>query len=316
MASLFKVANHVLTKSYGLKNIKRIEKIDSIGPNINLLIYTEYDRYILQHSFLEPHEIKRKLDFTLIFKNNGIPVNEILSDNNGNRIISSNSGSWMLKKYLNGTLFTMNSYSQIKSAAIMLAKIHRIPFENTQYNFISDHDPYHWLTNFSGEIKLLENEVIESASLYSIKRILDTIENTYTIKEYFELPRAVVHGDYHGRNLLFENNKISGVLDFDTTGISAKVVDVAEGAFLMGRIKNGGYEFNIKAVREFLVNYEKNITMTEEEARAIKVIFKIRMIPRAKYLKLLKKKSCLAAENQIKWSIKMIEAIDACECLF
>jgi homoserine kinase type II len=42
------------------------------------------------------------------------------------------------------------------------------------------------------------------------------------------LPQLVIHGDYHGGNLLFKGNEVIGVVDFDLAHVCTRATEVAE----------------------------------------------------------------------------------------
>lgn len=43
-------------------------------------------------------------------------------------------------------------------------------------------------------------------------------------------PLQIVHGDWHPGNMLFRNNKVVGVIDYDTARMQQRVIDMANGA--------------------------------------------------------------------------------------
>lgn len=47
--------------------------------------------------------------------------------------------------------------------------------------------------------------------------------------EYQRLDSQVVHGDWHPGNVLFDGDRISGVLDFDSARMEPAIVDIANG---------------------------------------------------------------------------------------
>ncbi len=48
---------------------------------------------------------------------------------------------------------------------------------------------------------------------------------------YRMLPRLAAHGDFHPGNLMFENDRVSGIFDFDWAHVDARVFDVALAIF-------------------------------------------------------------------------------------
>jgi Ser/Thr protein kinase RdoA (MazF antagonist) len=54
-----------------------------------------------------------------------------------------------------------------------------------------------------------------------------------------ELPRLVIHGDYHGDNLLCRGASVVGVLDYDKASWQPRVAEIAEAAIYFSSPKQG-----------------------------------------------------------------------------
>ena len=67
--------------------------------------------------------------------------------------------------------------------------------------------------------------LLDNISLFAenIDRTLEAIDD----KKYKELPHQVIHFDYHPSNLKFQNNRVTGLFDYDWTRIEARCFDVA-----------------------------------------------------------------------------------------
>ena len=71
----------------------------------------------------------------------------------------------------------------------------------------------------------LDTCLLDNLSLFAenIDRTLEAIND----KEYKELPHQVIHCDYHPGNLKFQNDRVTGLFDYDWTRIEARCFDVA-----------------------------------------------------------------------------------------
>ena len=56
--------------------------------------------------------------------------------------------------------------------------------------------------------------------------------STVNLLGYDQWPEQIVHSDWHPGNLLFENHRVSCILDFDSVKLGPAVLDVANGALL------------------------------------------------------------------------------------
>jgi Ser/Thr protein kinase RdoA (MazF antagonist) len=76
------------------------------------------------------------------------------------------------------------------------------------------------------------------------------------------LPRSVIHGDFNGGNLLFRNQKLTGVLDFDFAHPDLRVVDIAIAV-----------NFTL-ALPTVVAGYNSVAKLCEEETRLIRPILR------------------------------------------
>lgn len=84
---------------------------------------------------------------------------------------------------------------------------------------------------------------------------------------YGKLPRCPIHRDVHSKNVLFENGKISGWLDFDLNRVDVRVFDLAyilAGVFIE--------EIDLSAYQALLDGYNEISPLSQEETDAIPVL--------------------------------------------
>jgi Ser/Thr protein kinase RdoA (MazF antagonist) len=82
------------------------------------------------------------------------------------------------------------------------------------------------------------------------------------IKENFSKNLLMLHSDFDGSNVLFENGKITGIIDFDDSVMGPRIRDVAisikDSCCPKGKL-------NRKWLKEFMREYEKINPLTKEE---------------------------------------------------
>ena len=126
------------------------------------------------------------------------------------------------------------SAGELRAAAVVLAQFH---------NTIYDLDPIGKryepkIINFLPEIAQTVEECAQKAGktvfdpylLESINIIQETIQRVRGVMEkdeYKELIQLVIHCDYHPGNLKFQNDKVTGLFDFDWSKMDARCFDVA-----------------------------------------------------------------------------------------
>lgn len=87
-------------------------------------------------------------------------------------------------------------------------------------------------------------------------------------------PERIIHSDWHPGNLLFRNQKVVAVIDYDSTRFSQRVIDVANGAFQFSMIAGGDpvtwpAHLDEDRFQAFLSGYESHLELSEQERSCI-----------------------------------------------
>ena len=82
------------------------------------------------------------------------------------------------------------------------------------------------------------------------------------------LPVGWAHGDYHGRNMVFVQDEMRGLFDFDAVNRGPLVFDVAYGTYMFGREARGSTRLRDAVARVFLDVYAGERPLTREELAA------------------------------------------------
>jgi Ser/Thr protein kinase RdoA (MazF antagonist) len=102
------------------------------------------------------------------------------------------------------------------------------------------------------------------------------------------LPSLVIHGDYYSGNLIFRDNKIVGVLDYDLAHWAPRVVEVAEALIYFAREDlrrtRGAPRFrhivyagwvDLDLVSRFIAAYRQEGELTPAEIRALPDVMRL-----------------------------------------
>lgn len=91
-------------------------------------------------------------------------------------------------------------------------------------------------------------------------------------------PRQIVHGDWHPGNMLFRDQKVAAVIDYDTARLQQRVIDFANGA-LQFSIIGGGREpldwpsyLDLDRFQAFLRGYDAVNVIATDEIRAMPLL--------------------------------------------
>jgi homoserine kinase type II len=86
------------------------------------------------------------------------------------------------------------------------------------------------------------------------------------------LPAGWLHGDYHGRNLVFDGDRVAGLFDFDDVDAGPYAYDVAAGLYRFGREGRGSLSIRLEYARLFVAGYETVRPISHEERAALPVM--------------------------------------------
>jgi Ser/Thr protein kinase RdoA (MazF antagonist) len=97
------------------------------------------------------------------------------------------------------------------------------------------------------------------------------------------LPQGWVLFDYHGRNMIFDGDKMVGLFDVDEIERGPLVFDVARAAHKFGREGRDSLSIRPDAARLFIDAYDAVRTLSAEEREALPVMFAMDYPPVARY---------------------------------
>jgi homoserine kinase type II len=107
--------------------------------------------------------------------------------------------------------------------------------------------------------------------LRSYKHAADSVE-TLGLENW---PRQIVHADWHPGNMLYRDNHVVAVIDYDSARLLARVIDIANGALQFSII--GGNEdvdkwpdyLDESRFKRFLRGYDEVMLLSQAEIRAL-----------------------------------------------
>jgi Ser/Thr protein kinase RdoA (MazF antagonist) len=97
------------------------------------------------------------------------------------------------------------------------------------------------------------------------------------------LPVGRVHGDYHGRNMVFVGDELRGLFDFDDLERGPLVFDVARGVHMFGREARGSFRIRPEVARLFIAAYARGRALNHEERDALPVMVAMQFPPHVRY---------------------------------
>jgi Ser/Thr protein kinase RdoA (MazF antagonist) len=97
------------------------------------------------------------------------------------------------------------------------------------------------------------------------------------------LPQAWLHCDYHGRNMVFQGDKLAGLFDFDFLTRGPRTFDIARALFNFGRERRGSTLMREAFCQAFLDGYESRQSLSDEERQAMTFMAVLNWVPDASF---------------------------------
>ncbi len=250
-------------KEYYEIDVTRISKINGCTSEC-YKINTSDNKY-----FLKVFEKDTTIE-SLIFENNilktllnhGLNVTKMINTKNNKIALKYNKNFIALEEYIEGHVYTdeLPNNILIESAEI-LGKIHNIlskeytvfEYDNVWNNYDSN--------AFKEELLYLKEKASDSDKL--IKEILDYKESRIPLinmcyKDLNDLTMAVRHGDYSKRQIICNDNKIVGVIDFTGCGVAPVAWELIRSFFFSIGNNNFDYDLFIQYVSSYLNEFTLN----------------------------------------------------------
>ncbi|MGG5460972.1 phosphotransferase enzyme family protein [Clostridium sp. B9] len=270
-----------------LKNWDLDKSLDIMEENIEYKTDREKhiwgigEKYILKMNRNE-EQIKKNINISTSLLEENIPVQRVVTTKYGELYFSLDKKYYVLFNKLQGD--ALKDYFEgdyLKRAAYLgecLAELHKGLFNlSKEVNLSKEIMDGNIIEELNGWVKCeidlyLDNcDLSECEKLEFINSIEGTIKNFSTI--YNELPRQLIHRDFHGENMIFENEKLVGYIDFDLTQINARIFDLCylcTGALATIFNDEEKREKWIEFSKSFIKGYDIKLSLNESEKLSLK----------------------------------------------
>lgn len=195
----------------------------------------------------------------------GFPLPRLVATRNERApLVRIQDNVYELYEFVRGRVYSVSPEESF-AAGRMLAELHR-----TVAGFKADHAPtgggFHAVPQLGQRIEQIPGKIPTLASskdaLRSLHDLYEEASHSASDVGMGAWPRQVVHGDWHPGNLLFADDQVTAVLDFDSARIDVRAMDLAGGALQFSLVKSGPdishwpAEVDRERFRRFCVGYD------------------------------------------------------------
>jgi len=219
---------------YDLGELRDAQRVESGHVNQNWVIQTTRGRYFLKHRHpeLQNRRVIRAQHALLDhLQKAGFPAPAILPTASGETLLVLDDEFYEIQGYIEGAPYEDARSAHVQAAGIMLARYHDCVQGFTPWTLCHMGDLYDppILTSHLTRLKALWTRIRDPALAEMVRQLAsheEDLRSRFALHE--QLPHLVIHGDYHGGNLLFDGDRIVGVVDYDKARWQPRIVELAE----------------------------------------------------------------------------------------
>ncbi len=205
--------------------------------------------FVMEQLLLKSLAIKKNIARTLEFLSERKlrQVKPYIPNAQGEAIVKYKSSFWQIMPFISGVELDRAKYMDDAWRGPVLAKFlidlreksKDIPFFNPQRSFsLKD-----YIDRLVGHVKMYKTSLREE-----VVGVMDFLEKEF-MPSYAKLPVAFCHGDYHPMNIIWSEDDIHCVIDWEFTGYKSEIYDVAN---LIGCV---GVEDPLALTGEFIQSF-------------------------------------------------------------
>ena len=243
--------------NFSVSKINSFNILSGGSENTNYLLNAEKEKYVL--TICEQKTTQKATELALLLEHleaNNFESSKIVRNNNNESIGFWNDKPFMLKKFLDGTVYESMPTHLLELVGIQLGKLHKIEAPSylaKQANFGKE--------QFVNIKKYAANSKFETWLNQKME----------TITPYFELdlPKTLIHSDLFSNNVVISKDETAAsIMDFEEAVYYYRIFDI--GMTIIGACRNeNAIDFN--KVETLLKGYSKEISLTDLEINALQI---------------------------------------------
>jgi Ser/Thr protein kinase RdoA (MazF antagonist) len=240
--------------------------------------------YILKEfqSACNQDDLFKEIEVINHLKNKGLPVPEYIQTTGGGYYIVYNDRFIIMQKFISGESKEMNvgDYSNLIESASILAKItealkdlnYSLPQKNhdawTSLEALekAEQSMQKFIQNLGEEFVDIKNDI--SSKLDILKQIKPQIKDC----DFNSLTILNTHGDYNVLQFIYNQNKVTAVIDFISACKMPIVWEIIRSySYIDKDAKNG--EFNITHFIDYVCEFSKTIKLTKTDLELMPILY-------------------------------------------
>ena len=282
----------------------KIEQLASGSTNTIWKVYSEKKQYVLRKVLIE-NTSSNYVAFQEWLQNVLVeydyPYIPLLKNRTGETIVSKEDSYWMLRDFSEGRCLDFEKKADLVQAVNKLTDLHLIKLSSTNSQVA---DFFYWREDGLNKLKIVREYLKiyftagKCREMYSeYHNILEKLFANKDSELFY--PSNIVHGDFHGGNIVFVKDYLNAIIDWDTAHVEPRVVDYAKARLLLCRERHGDFKISRIKYHMFEEEYAKKIVLSEREFKIADLILLVNYLPKPEYLKTFR-----TNHNKRKWYLE------------
>ncbi|UQN31134.1 phosphotransferase enzyme family protein [Brachybacterium kimchii] len=208
----------------------------------------------------------------------GVPISAPIPASNGQVQLEVDNVSLALQRKIDGTILDVGAPSQVRAAGATLAHVHEaLAAYPESLQLPTLHPPRRTLTSMVRGWLDGDRSHVPTAARQALEKAIESgLDDA--------LPTQMLHGDFRSTNILWSENGVSGVLDFDEARVGPRIDELARSAVLLGTEYRDWNPVSAEVRSTFLDGYASVSALTQAEVRWWPVLvlwYSVAMIPKS-----------------------------------
>lgn len=260
-----KYLNNII-KEYDIGNLKSFKIYKQGQAHTNIFLHTSKGKFVLKrYNKRSKNEILCELEILEHLNKFNFPCIKPLMTNSKKLYFMLENQFFIIYRYIEGELINKPNVTHMIQVARLLAEFHKISknFKPKHHSTKLFDNKNRLLKKVKMSLQKLNNKQIAEERMAFFEKMINQVKFPKT------LPKGITHGDYSQANILFKNNNVSVVLDFDGASYGYLVFDLASLIYFWAWFKEPKRKLNLQKAKFLLNEYQKIRSLSKVEKDCI-----------------------------------------------